>query len=280
MPVISIDGRAIYYESAGEGPGDPIVFLSGLGGDSRAFSVTTRHFAPTFRSLAPDNRDVGRSDRVDHPYTTADLADDVAGWLGAIGVARAHVVGHSLGGLIAQELAIRRPAMVRSLVLASSHAGADDWRRAVIESWVVLRERTGPGEFTRWPPSPGWSPPGFYEMPPPRSKGSAGSPSGTSGPRTPRRSPARPARLGRPRRDRTPRRDPGADARPGRRARHRQPAPRGPRSRRLDRRCRVRRPARGRATCPHVEDGAAFREHVAPIPRLDDAALSRAGRLG
>jgi len=150
MPTISLNDREFYYEEAGE-DGEVLVFLSGLGGDHRAFGLAQRHFARRMRTLAFDSRDAGRSWRADSAYTTADMADDVADWLDALGVTEAHIVGHSLGGLVAQELALQRPDLTRSLALCSSHAGSTPWRKAVIESWIRLRELAGSdlGTFSR-----------------------------------------------------------------------------------------------------------------------------------
>ena len=111
----------IHYESAGEGP--PVLLVMGLGMAGNAWWRTQRTLAGSLRVLTFDNRGAGRSDAPDGPYTVPDMAADAVSVLDAAGTPRAHVYGMSLGGMIAQELALTHPHRVERLVLAATSAG-------------------------------------------------------------------------------------------------------------------------------------------------------------
>jgi 3-oxoadipate enol-lactonase len=113
----------MYWEDTG-GDGPPVLLIMGLGMTATGWWRTVPVLqAAGLRVLAFDNRGVGRSDRPPGPYTVAEMADDVVSVLDAAGVAAAHVYGISLGGMIAQDMALRHPERVRGLVLGATTRG-------------------------------------------------------------------------------------------------------------------------------------------------------------
>jgi pimeloyl-ACP methyl ester carboxylesterase len=114
MPVTKPrDGVAIRYESHGDGP--PLLLISGTGHDLSFWSGQIPFFAAEFQTIVFDNRGVGGSSVPPSGYSLAHMADDAAHVLDDAGVDRAHVMGFSMGGHIAQELALNHPDRVRSL---------------------------------------------------------------------------------------------------------------------------------------------------------------------
>ncbi|HLY39370.1 MAG TPA: alpha/beta fold hydrolase, partial [Candidatus Binatia bacterium] len=99
--------------------------VMGLAADSTAWMFQVPDFARHYRTIVFDNRGVGRSSKPSGPYTIHQMADDAASLLDALDVARAHVVGVSMGGMIAQELALRHPQRVRGLVLGCTYPEPD-----------------------------------------------------------------------------------------------------------------------------------------------------------
>lgn len=120
MPTVSVDGLRMYYELAGAGPS--LVLIAGLGLDLSECGQLIDVLATRYRVLAFDNRGAGRTAKPDEPYSVAQMAADTAGLMRVLGIERAHVVGMSLGGRIALDLAIEHPERVRSLVLVSTSA--------------------------------------------------------------------------------------------------------------------------------------------------------------
>jgi pimeloyl-ACP methyl ester carboxylesterase len=122
-----------------KGNGEPLLFLSGLCGDHGYWRGQLRALSRRFRCLAVDNRDVGQSSYAEQPYTIGDLAGDVAEYLDQLGVPAVQVVGLSMGGMIAQELALARPELVKSLVLSGTLGRADEWFRATLDAFGLIR---------------------------------------------------------------------------------------------------------------------------------------------
>lgn len=125
MPIIRADDADISYEILGEG--DPVLFIMGFATDRRMWFMQTPVFSPRYRCITFDNRASGGSGVGDQPITMERMARDAIAVLDAAGVERAHVVGISMGGAIAQHLALLAPDRVRSLVLAATWAGPNAW---------------------------------------------------------------------------------------------------------------------------------------------------------
>jgi pimeloyl-ACP methyl ester carboxylesterase len=123
MSTVKVGDLDVYYEVHGNG--DPLLLIMGLAADSTAWMFQVPDFEQHYRTIVFDNRGVGRTSKPAGPYTMHQMADDAAGLLDALAVDRAHVVGVSMGGMIAQELAIRYPGRVRSLVLACTYPEPD-----------------------------------------------------------------------------------------------------------------------------------------------------------
>jgi pimeloyl-ACP methyl ester carboxylesterase len=139
MPSVPIGDRVIAYDESGSG--EPIVWLQGTGESKQGFIAQTSELSERYRCIALDHRDVGESSYVDEPYSPADLAADAAVVMDALEIGSARVVGFSLGGAAAQELALARPDLVRALVLLSTWATSDGWFKAQMRNWQSIRRQ-------------------------------------------------------------------------------------------------------------------------------------------
>lgn len=139
MAFIENQGAKIYWDEQGQG--QPILLIMGLGWASPMWHRSRSVLAERYRTIALDNRGVGRSDVPPGPYSIALMASDAAAVLNAAGVESAHVFGVSMGGMIAQEFALQYPKRVRSLILGCTAAGGPTALRAEPEVLEVLTRR-------------------------------------------------------------------------------------------------------------------------------------------
>ncbi len=118
MPRLHVRDLHLYYDSTGQG--HPLLFIHGLGSSTRDWEFQVPFFAQNYQVVTYDLRGHGQSDKPPGPYSMRLFAEDTAALLQALGCAPAHVVGLSLGGMIAFELAVSAPELVRSLVIVNS----------------------------------------------------------------------------------------------------------------------------------------------------------------
>jgi pimeloyl-ACP methyl ester carboxylesterase len=140
------DIRMHYVEA---GAGEPLVLIMGLGGDHTAWALQVPAFAQQYRVVSFDNRGAGRTDQPDVPYSIRGMAQDTIGLMDALGIDRAHIAGASLGGMIAQELALSFPDRVRTLQLHCTLGRADAYVRWLGTCWRTMRATLSREDFTR-----------------------------------------------------------------------------------------------------------------------------------
>jgi pimeloyl-ACP methyl ester carboxylesterase len=141
MEKVDLDGLEIAYDIHGEG--HPLLLIAPLGYCSWFWDKIVPGLAPHFQVITFDNRGAGSTDKPEGPYTVPMMAADTARLLDELGISRAYVYGHSLGGFIAQELAVSRPDLVSKLVLGGTNHGGQNVIPISPEALEVMTKREG-----------------------------------------------------------------------------------------------------------------------------------------
>jgi 3-oxoadipate enol-lactonase len=181
---VAADGTRLHYESIPAAPllgrgKDPVLMIQGLGADMTGWAFQRLAFAARHRVVALDNRGAGRSDKPTGPYDLVAMAEDAIAVLDAAGIERAHVMGASMGGAIAQILAVTHPERVLSLVLACTAARNHPWREELFRQWIrvaaddgmqalgrtAMRWLVGPRSLRRFAPALGFAAPLLMSAP-------------------------------------------------------------------------------------------------------------------
>jgi len=141
MPTVRANDLDIYYEQ--QGAGEPMVLIPYLAIDQACYAFQVADYAKHYSCISVDLRGAGQTSKPDGAYTTELLADDVAAFMQAIGVERAHVTGLSLGAATGMWLAAKYPEKVKTLSLHSAWPKTDPFLRTVVESWRELAKGLG-----------------------------------------------------------------------------------------------------------------------------------------
>src|SRR4051794_10838101 len=136
MPLAAVDGLSINYAVQGEG--EPLLLLPSLSADHACYAFQLPAYTEQFTCIAIDLPGTGESDKPPGPYSTERYAEQVAGFLGAIGIEQAHVAGVSLGAAVGMHLAARAPERVRSRSLHSAWDRSDAYLKTMLQMWRTL----------------------------------------------------------------------------------------------------------------------------------------------
>jgi pimeloyl-ACP methyl ester carboxylesterase len=141
MPKVKANNITIHYEQ--QGTGEPLMLIPYLSADNACYAFQVAEYAKHFTCISLDLRGTGESDKPEGAYSTEDLADDVAAFMQALGIRKAHVTGLSLGAAIGMWVAAKHPEMVKSLSLHSAWPKTDAYMQTMVEGLQSAARGTG-----------------------------------------------------------------------------------------------------------------------------------------
>jgi pimeloyl-ACP methyl ester carboxylesterase len=141
MPKVKVNDITMHYEQ--QGSGEPLVLIPYLAADNACYAFQVAEYAKHFTCISVDPRGAGETDKPAGTYTTELFADDVAGFMSAIGVEKAHISGLSLGAAVGMWLAAKYPAKVKTLSLHSGWTKTDPFLKTAVEGWQIMAQALG-----------------------------------------------------------------------------------------------------------------------------------------
>jgi 3-oxoadipate enol-lactonase len=145
MPTAQCNGQTLYYEEHGEG--EPLLCVMGLSANTLAWALQVQAFSAGHRTVIFDNRDVGQSSMAEGSYEISDMANDALALADHLGLEHFHLLGYSMGGAIAQEMALTARERVNTLTLAVTFASGGAWARKLSKVWGARRLKQSWEEF-------------------------------------------------------------------------------------------------------------------------------------
>lgn len=139
MPIATVDNTKFYYEV--HGTGDPLMLIAGLGSDSQSWLSILDDLAGHYTVITMDHQGIARSSPLKTETSIHKMADDCLSILAHLGISSAHLLGHSMGGFIAMDMAIRHPERVDRLVLAGTSSFSCRRNKALLTDWAFYLEQ-------------------------------------------------------------------------------------------------------------------------------------------